>query len=325
MPLYRKGDSGDPVRDIQERLRVLGFPTNPDPTAHFGEPTRRAVVAFQRSRNLIPDGLVGRETWNSLVEAGYRLGHRLLYYRLPMLRGDDVAELQQTLNALGFDVGKVDGIFGPGTLRALLDFQQNRRMAEDGIVGPDVLSELSLMVRATKKAGRQSVRERQWLRSLPHTAAGQRILLDPFCRDNHEAPLAWDAASAAATALRDHGAHPILSRSIDTYPPERLRAQRANRLGVDIVVAFALPATDVPGVFFFASTHSRSEAGELLAKEIAGRLEVAPAGRSMPILKETRAPAIVVCVSTLDSRVGRVVGGGLQSWFEAAAQPTSGA
>ena len=42
-----------------------------------------------------------------------------------MLRGDDVAELQQDLGALGFDAGRVDGIFGPRTKDALEQFQRN--------------------------------------------------------------------------------------------------------------------------------------------------------------------------------------------------------
>ena len=34
----------------------------------------------------------------------------------PNLRGEDVAELQRILARLGFDCGRVDGIFGPDTL-----------------------------------------------------------------------------------------------------------------------------------------------------------------------------------------------------------------
>ena len=45
--------------------------------------------------------------------AGWTAGGRTLYFRprAPM-RGDDVASLQARLNALGFDAGKEDGIFG---------------------------------------------------------------------------------------------------------------------------------------------------------------------------------------------------------------------
>lgn len=315
MALYRRGDSGEAIRDIQDRLAALGFPTAPDPPGVFGGSTEGAVRAFQESRHLATDGLVGQETWRTLVDAGFRLGDRLLYYRLPMLHGDDVTTLQQELNALGFDAGIVDGIFGPQTLRALLDFQENRGMAEDGVAGTRTLSELSLMVRATRKMGRHVVREREWLRALPTQIAGQRVFLDPFCRDDHEAETSWVAAAAAATVLGELGAHPVLSRSADTRPHERHRARQANEVAADMVIAFALPRTDVPGVYFFASPLSHSEAGEELAAQIAGRLGLSAVGRVMTILQETRSPAIVVAAPRLDESLGAAVANGLQAWL----------
>ncbi len=88
------------------------------------------------------DGICGPETWAALVESGFRLGDRLLYLRRPMLRGDDVIELQRRLNVLGFDAGREDGIFGPATGRALTEFQRNVGLAADGIFGPDTAHEL---------------------------------------------------------------------------------------------------------------------------------------------------------------------------------------
>src|SRR3989304_8600927 len=107
-----------------------------------GAGTEAAVRTFQESRRSAADGLVGRETWRTLVDAGYSLGDRLLYHRMPMLHGEDVAEMQRRLNAIGFEAGPGDGIFGSNTLRAVLDFQQNLRIAADGVGGPEVISEL---------------------------------------------------------------------------------------------------------------------------------------------------------------------------------------
>ena len=101
----------------------------------FGPSTRAAVEAFQHLRGLRVDGICGQQTWNTLVEAGFRLGDRFLFRRTPMQRGDDVAELQQRLCSLGFDTGRVDGIFGDATGGALADFQRNAGLPIDAIVG----------------------------------------------------------------------------------------------------------------------------------------------------------------------------------------------
>ena len=315
MRLYRVGDEGEPVRDIQGRLRALDHPTDPDTAGRYGSGTATAVSAFQQARGLPADGIVGPDTWRALVRAGYRLGDRMLYYRVPMMRGDDVAELQRQLNALGFDAGKVDGIFGPDSLRALLDFQANRRMAEDGIAGRGVAGELALMARATAKAGREGVREREWLARLPRTLVGQRIYVDAFCRNASEQARAWRAAMTFARIIQDLGASPTMSRSNDTTPPERVRAVRANRLGVDLVVSFAEPGSDGSFVHFFESAHSSSSAGEHMARAIADRLDVTILGRALPILKHTRSPAVVIAFSPLDEKVGGRAAQGIIDFF----------
>nr|DAH63203.1 MAG TPA: lysozyme family protein [Caudoviricetes sp.] len=50
-------------------------------------------------------------------------------------RGDDVKKLQETLNAIGYDCGTADGIFGVKTEAAVRKFQQANGIAADGIAG----------------------------------------------------------------------------------------------------------------------------------------------------------------------------------------------
>jgi N-acetylmuramoyl-L-alanine amidase len=282
----------------------------------FAEGTFAAVSRFQADRGLPVDGIVGPETWRAIVDAGYELGDRLIYHRVPMMRGDDVATLQARLNSLGFDTGKVDGVFGPDTLTGLLDFQHNRQLAEDGISGRIVGDELRLMAMATQKPGRETVRERQWLASLPESIAGQRIYLDPECRDPHEVTEAWTAATAAFGAFQLLGASPTISRSIDTNPPARLRAQRANRINIDVVVGFLLVGNEDEGVYYFHSEHSRSEGGMEIASRLAERLDVTPLGKTLPMLKETRSPAVIVALRSMNRRTGRVVANSLAAMYE---------
>lgn len=319
MRLYRLGDEGEAVRDIQDRLTALGFATK-DAVGHFDDSTAAAVSDFQTKRGLWVDGIVGPDTWRALVSAGYALGSRILYHRVPMMRGDDVADLQRRLNALGFDAGNVDGIFGPDTLRGLLGFQSNRGIAEDGLAGAEVVEELRLMARATSKPGREVVRDHQWLDSLPPTIAGQRVYIDPFCRDHAEANATWGPSVLLSIIIQDLGASVLLSRSVDTTPPERVRALRANRLGVDVVVSLCLAKSGEAGVHYFASSLSSSSAGEALATRIARKLDTAISGRSIPILKNTRSPAVVVAVDEIDERaVGAIAQGLIDLYAEFAA------
>jgi N-acetylmuramoyl-L-alanine amidase len=315
MRLYRVGDSGEAVRDIQNRLVSLGFDCAPDARGEFEFGTANAVSAFQRSRGLDSDSIVGHDTWRALYEAGFRLGDRILYHRHPMLRGDDVAELQRRLNALGFDAGKVDGIFGPDTGRALIDFQHNRGSAVDGVAGPLVLAELRAVGRATRKTGREAVREREWMRGLPESLVGSRVCFDAGCRDAAEAQAAWTAASATARIFQILGGVSLFSRSIDVHSPDLIRARRANRLGADLIVSFRFPSSEAPGVFYFASPMSRSEAGALLARSIARHLDLPVDGRATPILKHTRSPAVVISPEELGHGIAKPVVAGINGFF----------
>jgi N-acetyl-anhydromuramyl-L-alanine amidase AmpD len=53
----RRGDTGPLVTDLQQRLGM------PESQPIFGPKTEAAVRAFQRQRNLVPDGIVGPKTW----------------------------------------------------------------------------------------------------------------------------------------------------------------------------------------------------------------------------------------------------------------------
>ena len=50
-------------------------------------------------------------------------------------RGDEVKELQEQLNHLGYDCGTADGVFGTKTYTAVMHFQRDNGLTADGIVG----------------------------------------------------------------------------------------------------------------------------------------------------------------------------------------------
>src|SRR5690554_3421229 len=59
----------------------------------------------------------------------------------PMMRGDDVEELQESLNQLGYDIS-VDGYYGNETADAVKDYQTSKGLGVDGKVGPNTREEI---------------------------------------------------------------------------------------------------------------------------------------------------------------------------------------
>ena len=140
MPMLYRGCTGDAVKTLQEKLNAKGFDSG-NVDGIFGAKTYAAVTAFQKANGLGVDGIVGKLTWGKLygvspampVETTTVVGRPMVSYGS---RGDAVRKLQELLNALGYDCGSVDGIFGSKTKAAVLAFQKANGLGADGIVGP---------------------------------------------------------------------------------------------------------------------------------------------------------------------------------------------
>jgi chitosanase len=63
--------------------------------------------------------------------------------RNPMMQGDDVRSVQSALNGAGAALA-VDGVYGPTTAAAVLNFQKQKGLTPDGIVGPSTRAALGL-------------------------------------------------------------------------------------------------------------------------------------------------------------------------------------
>jgi peptidoglycan hydrolase-like protein with peptidoglycan-binding domain len=129
-PVLKKGSKDPAVRDLQQALAALGYDPGPVDGV-FGGRTESAVKAFQRTREIAADGVVGRVTWINIDEADQSE---------PVLRlgasGLPVRRLQSRMTAVGFDTGGVDGRFNGITATAVRQLQQRARLDVDGVVGP---------------------------------------------------------------------------------------------------------------------------------------------------------------------------------------------
>lgn len=317
MELIRRGSVGPEVEDVQRRLTALGWSVVPDDLGEFGPGTDQSVRAFQQTRGLPADGLVGPDTWSALVGASYRLGDRMLYVRRPLLAGDDVRDLQRRLNRLGFDAGYDDGLYGVQTFDAVRDFQLNAGLDVDGIAGPSTVDALVRLHRQHQEAPAFAVREREQLRR-PHrtTLAGARILIDPAHSPDDpgisgpdaiaEHVVTWQIAQALEGRLAAMGAHAVLARGPATSPTPSQRAAMANAEDVEAIVSIHANGLDSPeargaAAYYFGNEASVSERGRLLAQLCVDAV-VAATGTpncrthraSSAILRESRAPAVVV-------------------------------
>lgn len=283
-PLLRAGAQGEAVRELQKLLRAAGIDPGEDGT--YDATTEEAVRAFQERRRLRVDGICGPETWGALEESGHSLGGRLLCRRSPMMRGDDVVELQTRLNALGFDTGRADGIFGPQTEAALVAFQRDAAVAVDRICGPETIAALARL--GTPGAGSvAATRERDALRRGARSVSGLRVLVSGDVPGNLGDRVVADLIGLDAIGEWCPG----------EVAPEI--AARANAIGVDLVVHFTLSEQNLTQCAYFENASMRSEGGFRLAEGIGAALRddgvsvAAPVGRTSRLLRETRMPAVI--------------------------------
>jgi N-acetylmuramoyl-L-alanine amidase len=303
---------------------AAGLDPGGDEPGRYGEATAKAVSAFQEVRGLRVDGICGPQTWSALVEAGWALGDRLLYLRTPPLRGDDVADLQRRLGALGFDAGRVDGILGPTTAAAIVDFQRNAGITVDGTCGPATLAELRRL--GGRAAGAESVagvREREALRRAPRTLEGRRVVVG-------QSGGLGALAQAVSRALSEAGA--LVLAVAD--PDDADQAAQANAFGADVYLHLALGRDDSCTIAYYATAGFTSVGGSRLASllqaELAGVLPdqagCQPRGMRLPLLRETRMPAVVCELGPPAVVVGRTaelagaVARALTAWAEAPAE-----
>ncbi len=245
------------------------------------------MKAFQADRSIDVDGICGPETWALLIEAGQRLGNRLLYLRRPHLRGDDVADVQRMLSTLGFSVGRIDGIWGPLTAAALADFQTNMGLGDDGICGNRTLQTLQRLVRPLGDASVVAhITERQRLESAGRQLAGRRVAVGQ----------AGGLEPVTAAVRREIGR--IGAEVLTVHHPDwSTQAAQVNRFGAAVYIGLEMKP-GATSVSYFQGRHFVSRAGQKLAANIAGRLQpmfgpVVTNGMGLPMLRESAMPAVL--------------------------------
>ena len=129
-PLEQEASAGEDVRTVQYLVTAQGHPTGVDGV--FGPLTKLAVQAFQSSRGLGADGIVGAQTWPQLIIEVQQGSN-----------GDAVRAVQSQIHGRGAGAQiAIDGIFGPATADAVRAFQALLGLQVDGIVGQQTWNHL---------------------------------------------------------------------------------------------------------------------------------------------------------------------------------------
>lgn len=246
--------------------------------------------AFQRERGLRETGGCDESTWLALVEASWCLGDRPLRLMAPHQRGDDVGTLQSWLGRLGFDCGRVDGILGPATARALEEFQRNCGLDVDGVCGPATARALEVNgARTGTGPGVAAIRELERLSAVGASLQQLRVVVGQF---GGLGPL----ARQIARRLRQDGAKVITADELDPS----IHAAAANRYAATVYLGFEPRSDAHASIAYYATTGFESAGGRSLAERLEATLATVgtlptptSSGMRLPVLRETRMTAVV--------------------------------
>jgi N-acetylmuramoyl-L-alanine amidase len=328
----RRGDNGPAVAEIRSIL--VGLDLLDAPSDVFDDAMDGAVRAFQQSRGIGVDGLVGDETWGALDAARWRLGARTLYHSVSdALVGEDVRTLQERLLEMGFDPGRADSIYGQRTARAVAQFQREVGLTPDGSCGPQTMKALRRLGRKVVGGRPQWLREAEAFRQAGTNLVGKTIVIDAGHGGNDlgvvvpDGPLRWTEADLvydlaarlegrlAAAGMRVHltrGPHPAAPMSGAD------RAGLANNLGADLLISLHLDGQENAAAHGVATYHYgtgsglSSTVGERLANLVQREIVVRTGMRdcrvhakTWELLRLTRMPAVRVDLGYLTSPTDR--------------------
>lgn len=323
----QRTDINQRVVTLRERLLRAGIsvsyldPADVNNPAFFDDHVDAAVRAFQQSRGLIVDGIVGKETERSLSEAQFKLGDRTIAHDgagVTPTRGDDVSELQRQLSHLGFFYGHIDGEFGTPTKAAVQELQRNVGLEPTGSCDAATISALARINRSLSPSQAFSLRDYERLSQASAALSGRVIAIDPAVGNDTtvntydgeaftEGYITFDIARRVASILEAFDARVVLTHEEHESPAAHDRIQAVRESGASLAVAvhcdwLANSAASGVSAFYWGlpeSNETRSPIGEkvarLLQREVVARTGMVDLGvhpRSWDVLRSSNIPSV---------------------------------
>lgn len=122
------------VEEVQRLLKLYGYPIG-NVDGKIGPATRSAIVQFQKNNDLEETRFIDKATWEKL--------HMFDACGLVKDGSVQTVAVQQALINAGFKVGRADGVMGPVTKKALVDFQKANGLRGDAVIGLQTMTLLA--------------------------------------------------------------------------------------------------------------------------------------------------------------------------------------
>ncbi len=184
----REGDTGRAVSNLQAHLRAAGF--DPKSTAGtFDERTGGMVKQFQAKSGLPVSGVVDAPTWRALQKSYLLSKNPASPPQALNERSGAVKASEALLKKLGYNPGKIDGLFDKNTLRAVRAYEKRRHLKVDGQISAPELVKMKKDYQAQNDWRKRTLdTARRWLGFHERGVDG-----NPFSRYFGRGPEAWCA------------------------------------------------------------------------------------------------------------------------------------
>lgn len=138
---FGEGEVGAHVTNVQKHLRAAGF--DPKSVAGtFDERTAGALEAFQRRSKLPATGEVDARTWKALKKSFILTSSKASPAQGLWERSGAVKASETLLKKLGFNPGKLDGLFDRSTLKAVRAFERQQGLEVNGLISTGQLEKM---------------------------------------------------------------------------------------------------------------------------------------------------------------------------------------